>query len=150
MEWGSSIAAEPLQGSYHCLAHQQTGTGRTSRVYRARFEMLLIVEQGDELERFWELLDSSGDLDENEPQAGHLQFVDLYRVFPKLAPDLDSHIVGSRKLRKNLLVTDGIYILDVGTEISLWVGKGAWPMIRSISTDLFTASHFDLIVDDSS
>ncbi|KAJ3301510.1 hypothetical protein HDV03_000707 [Kappamyces sp. JEL0829] len=98
-------------------------------------------EQGQENERFCEILDSLDvSVDEDEPRADHLQFVDLYRVFPKIAPELESHIVATGKLKKSLLVTDGIYILDVGTEISLWVGKEAWSELRAISTELFTTS----------
>ena len=93
----------------------------------SEFQGFLLVEKGD-------------DLDESEEDVGipieKLQFLDLYRVFPKIAPDLESHIIASGKLKRSLLVSDGIYILDGGTELSLWIGKESWAQLRIVSTEL--------------
>eukprot|EP00842_Homolaphlyctis_polyrhiza_P003903 jgi/Hompol1/4513/HPOL_003677-RA len=60
----------------------------------------------------------------------------LYRVFPKIAPEIESHIVAVGKLRRAVLFSDGCYILDAGVELFLWLGKNAWPQLRSMATEL--------------
>lgn len=61
----------------------------------------------------------------------------LYRVFPKIAPDLESHIVEVGNIKKSMLVSDGCYVLDCGVELYLWIGKKAWADLKKIATELF-------------
>ncbi len=99
------------------------------------------VDQGEECEGFWEALefrdegdgDPSPD-DDDFPFSSSQDVLQLYRVFPKIAPELESHIVASGKIKKELLVSDGIYILDASTELSLWIGKKSWSELRDVAT----------------
>ena len=64
-----------------------------------------------------------------------MESLQLYRVFPKQAPELEFHIIASGIIKKGLLVTDGIYVLDAGTELSLWIGKKAWIELKNAATE---------------
>jgi hypothetical protein len=98
--------------------------------------LILTVEEGEETKAFLEFLDQTVD---EAIQKSLEQTLDLYRVFPKMAPELEDHILASGgKIKKNLLASDGVYILDAGTEIYLWIGKEAWPEIRSLSNQLLS------------
>lgn len=105
---------------------------------------LITVDEGDETITFLDFLDQT--VDEAIPRSLE-QTLDLYRVFPKMAPELEDHILASgAKLRKAMLASDGVYILDAGTEISVWIGKEAWQEIRSLSNQLLSVRFF-LIID---
>jgi Gelsolin repeat len=102
------------------------------------------VDEGEESTEFLDLLDQP--VDEAIPKLLE-HTLDLYRVFPKMAPELEDHILASgSKLKKGLLVADGVFILDAGTEISLWIGKEALPEARSSSNKLLSVKR-PLILD---
>ena len=99
------------------------------------------LDEGEESAGFWEALEFRDEGEDDErlddddfPLSSALECLQLYRVFPKMAPELESHIVATGKIKKELLVTDGIYILDAGTELSLWIGKKSWNELRDAAT----------------
>lgn len=99
------------------------------------------LDEGEESSGFWEALEFRDEGEDDErlddddfPLSSALECLQLYRVFPKMAPELESHIVATGKIKKELLVTDGIYILDAGTELSLWIGKKSWNELRDAAT----------------
>ncbi|XJO75768.1 hypothetical protein BDV3_006392 [Batrachochytrium dendrobatidis] len=117
------------------------------RVGRAH---VVVVDEGDEPFRLWEILGGErvppvleNSCSGTKPVQQESQFdvlakapSILYRVFPKIAPQLESHQVATGDISRSLLVSDGCYILDVGVELFLWLGKNAWPQLRSMATEL--------------
>jgi hypothetical protein len=108
-------------------------TNRINHAERVGKAEVLEMDQGEEYTGFLEYLNSSGD---GIVDVYSIPLI-LYRVFPKLAPDLESHVVGTGKLKKGMLISDGCFVLDTGAELYLWIGKHSWKELRLIGNDLF-------------
>jgi FixJ family two-component response regulator len=50
---------------------------------------------------------------------------------------IDSCIVGTTKLKKELLKSDGCFALDIGTELYLWIGKQVSNSMKQSSNEFF-------------
>ncbi|KAI8923913.1 hypothetical protein BC831DRAFT_403171, partial [Entophlyctis helioformis] len=161
LDWGLEIFQ--WNGSASALQHRAKGRmvcnrlNRLERVGRAHF---VEMDEWDEVPRFWEILggertredaeaeaeaaadgDADADGDEADRDARRFEALGmaphrLYRVFPKMAPELESHIVAAQVIRRSVLVSDGCYVLDAGVELFLWIGKNAWPQLRAMATEL--------------
>ncbi|KAJ3258638.1 hypothetical protein HK103_003427 [Boothiomyces macroporosus] len=110
----------------NAVLHKSKGrilAGRINANERAgKAEFAELEEEEDNL-RFWEILEGDRGM--------------INGVFPKIAPDLESHIVEVGNIKKSMLVSDGCYVLDCGVELYLWIGKKAWADLKKIATELF-------------
>ncbi|KAI8899011.1 hypothetical protein BC833DRAFT_525213 [Globomyces pollinis-pini] len=153
----SGLELYQWNGLQSSLQHRSKGRmllGRINKQERSCKASVIELDQNDEDDRFWEFF-SNRDQDQIEGKF-YLTFhlfknkIDfkgdlvelsnrtiLYRVFPKVAPDLESHIVSTEKLKQTMLIKDGCYVLDFGVELFMWFGKDSWKDLRKVSTDLF-------------
>ncbi|KAH9267803.1 hypothetical protein BASA83_009742 [Batrachochytrium salamandrivorans] len=150
LDWGLEIFQ--WNGSQSNLQHRakcRIVCNRINTLERVGRAHVVEIEEGDEPSRLWEILGEKhlpDELDsslETETDTEELRFEELarspsilYRVFPKIAPQLESHAVSQGHLSRNLLVSDGCYIMDSGVELFLWIGKNAWSQLRSMATEL--------------
>jgi len=88
---------------------------------------IIVCEQGEEPEQFWTALGGQGAV----APAVSDEDVELSKSAPKLiqvsdaSGQLTTTEVASGELSKSMLNTSDVYLLDVGSEIFCWVGKGA-------------------------
>ena len=102
-------------------------------------QILTIIDEGEEPDSFWSALQFKEEENDEENVLDDdftMEVLQLYKVFIKQSPEPESHIIATEKIKKELLTTEGVYILDVSTEISIWIGKNAQNELKEAATDL--------------
>ncbi|KAI8824778.1 uncharacterized protein EV422DRAFT_492631, partial [Fimicolochytrium jonesii] len=124
-------------------------TERINRSERQGRAEVYEINEWDEPARFWELLGGQRTVQdaiedhENDPSSDEALFMSiamapatLYRAFVELADDVQGHVVSVGALSRAMLSSDGAYVLDVGVELFVWIGKAASMDLRPMATEL--------------
>lgn len=90
-----------------------------------------VFDEGSESDEFWAALGGKGDIKsaeaggaDEEADAASNQRV-LHRISDQASGSLEVTEVGNGKLSKDMLDTNDCFVLDAGSEVFVWVGKGA-------------------------
>jgi len=91
---------------------------------------IIVVEDGHEEESFWKAMGGKGAVksaaeggkDEEEEKKGTKRLCRLSDSSGKLAV---TEVATGDKVKKNLLESKDVFILDSGAEVFVWIGKGA-------------------------
>jgi len=91
---------------------------------------VIVVEDGHEEAEFWKLLGGKGDVksaaqggaDDEEPKAADKK---LFRLSDASGKMEFKEVASGNSVKKSLLDSKDVFILDTGAEIFAWIGKGA-------------------------
>jgi Gelsolin repeat len=104
----------------------------------------LEVDEGEESERFWGILNQRISKYTKAQMESFKALSEttntLYRV-TSVIEDIEKHVVGKGLLKKELLKEDGCYIVDAGVEIFMWMGKEADPLLKSSTNDFLSVIY---------
>lgn len=124
----SSSRAEKATGIQTVLKFRDSRGGKPT---------VVIVDEGKETQPFWDALGGKGKIksadeveDDDHYERGQEKFVKLYHVSDATGKLIVSHIA-SPPLNQMSLNQDDCHILDIGTEIFVWIGQGCTDQERS-------------------
>jgi gelsolin len=88
-----------------------------------------VIEEGDHNKHFWELLGGEGPIKELEAETISSQPGVEEKVLLKLTDQSGNisftQVATGKNIKRNLLETHDVYILDTGYEVFAWIGKHA-------------------------
>ena len=92
------------------------------------------VDDGDEPEEFWELIGGKKEIQDSEGSDSKVKMLKkrLFRLSDE-SGDLEFEKIRKGLLEPTDLTSDDVYILDNGTDIFIWVGRGASSQEKSLA-----------------
>eukprot|EP01086_Lenisia_limosa_P009810 TRINITY_DN33475_c0_g1_i1.p1 TRINITY_DN33475_c0_g1~~TRINITY_DN33475_c0_g1_i1.p1 ORF type:complete len:540 (+),score=204.99 TRINITY_DN33475_c0_g1_i1:63-1682(+) len=93
-------------------------------------EVIVLDDDGSEPKAFWEALrgsaaDVAEDSTETDAEAAAQAQPKLFRMSDRTGKMTCTRVSPDAPLKKSMLNSDDVFILDIGCEIFVWVGKGA-------------------------
>uniref|UniRef100_A0A6B2KY72 HP domain-containing protein n=1 Tax=Arcella intermedia TaxID=1963864 RepID=A0A6B2KY72_9EUKA len=119
-------------GSESSRREKLTGLQTTTRLRDSRGAKIYVevIEEGTEPEAFWTAIGGKGKIKSSDEGGSDETFEKLATKATKLyhvsdaSGQLEVTFIGSPPLKQSQLNSDDCHILDIGTELFVWVGKG--------------------------
>ena len=95
---------------------------------------VVLMDQGDETDAFWEALGGKGPVaageDDDDDEGGMGGAVKLMQLSDETGSVEVEEVGSGGNLERKMLKTEDVFILDMPSEVFVWVGKGASPTER--------------------